>query len=186
MTTKPTYRALRLTGPQVLAALRGEEVQVRVPVTRATSTVLGYDTGKDARVLWGHLYRWHLARVDGPGESIAGREDTQYLHVPAWNPLDGPAPPGDPECWYRVRPRVEPGQRFWVQEAWCLPDPTDRRTICYRASDHPVTTGEPWRPSTQMSRWASRLTLELADVRVEQVDGTWVWVGTFKRSAGSK
>ncbi len=62
-----------------------------------------------------------------------------------------------------------PGDRLWVWEAWCLPDPTDKRTICYRASGDPVTTGAKWKPSIHMPGWASRITLEIVSVRVERL-----------------
>lgn len=61
------------------------------------------------------------------------------------------------------------GERLWVKETWCLPNPTDRRTICYKASDDPVTTGEPWKSCRFMPRWASRITLEITSLRVERV-----------------
>jgi len=68
-----------------------------------------------------------------------------------------------------------PGDRLWVREAWAQypieinPEPCD---AWYKASDrHPPTTERPnhWRPSIHMPRWASRLTLEVTDVRVQRV-----------------
>jgi len=66
-------------------------------------------------------------------------------------------------------PYGQPGDRLWVRETWALPDPTDQRTICYRASGHPITTGARWRPSIHMPRWACRLVLEVTAIRVELV-----------------
>jgi hypothetical protein len=66
-------------------------------------------------------------------------------------------------------PYGRPGDRLWVKEVWTLPDPTDPRTVCYRASDDPVTTGVPWRSPLFMPRAASRITLEVTAVRVERV-----------------
>lgn len=78
-------------------------------------------------------------------------------------------------------PYGQPGDRLWVRETWRemgsiqLSDGTipkaeqlnaDNRHVVYAAS-------EPWegpfRPSIHMPRWASRITLEVADVRVERL-----------------
>lgn len=58
--------------------------------------------------------------------------------------------------------------------------------FAYRADDYWAELSSEdidfsWRPSTQMPRWASRITLEVMDVRVEHEDsGKWVWVVEFK------
>lgn len=84
---------------------------------------------------------------------------------------------GPGACWQDLSegtpcPYGEPGDRLWVRETWRERDPDqDGRTLDYRADHEP---GEdpcvvPWRPSIHMPRWASRITLELIDVRVERL-----------------
>lgn len=86
-----------------------------------------------------------------------------------------------------------PGDRLYVREAWAvvpsLPGSAPRGTahggddhgaprhihagdgsgITYRASWNGNPSGFRWRPSIHLPRWASRLTLEITDVRVERV-----------------
>lgn len=79
------------------------------------------------------------------------------------------------------------GQRLWVRETFrCNGWATDVATIFYRANERnsytemceqfPVDGNKPlpvdgkWRPSIHMPRWASRITLEITDVRVEQLN----------------
>lgn len=67
-----------------------------------------------------------------------------------------------------------PGDRLWVRETWALerdgtgcPDDTG---ILYRATDpgwDDEDTGLRWRPSIHMPRTASRILLEVTDVRVQ-------------------
>ena len=64
-----------------------------------------------------------------------------------------------------------PGTRLWVRETWQC-DPVNHRTLCYRATGHGSDCKIPthlWRPSIHMPRWASRITLEVAAVRVERL-----------------
>lgn len=87
------------------------------------------------------------------------------------------------------------GDRLWVRETWNLfdpdadPDIKDRLgprapyqgisgtrpifwTACYRADgelSHPEHGEARWRPSIHMPRWASRITLEITNVRAERL-----------------
>ena len=66
------------------------------------------------------------------------------------------------------------GDTLWVRETWCprsnglLRMETIQRPF-YRASADAKPTFWPWRPSIHMPRWASRITLEILDVRVERI-----------------
>jgi len=71
-------------------------------------------------------------------------------------------------------PYGQPGDRLWVRETW-MPF-TEAGVLLheaiYKATDKPESDeGAPlrWRPSIFMPRWASRITLEIIDVRVERV-----------------
>jgi hypothetical protein len=82
-------------------------------------------------------------------------------------------------------PYGEPGDVLWVRETWAKEDcGDDGARVVYRADRaarwHDDADGElfyldsnyepsRWRPSSHMPRWASRLTLEVTDVRVERL-----------------
>ena len=68
------------------------------------------------------------------------------------------------------------GDRLYVREAWAAPHAYDHlppRLIPQDARIHYAATedrgGLLWRPSIHMPRWASRITLEITDVRVERL-----------------
>lgn len=73
------------------------------------------------------------------------------------------------------------GDRLWVRETWAHDDPNCQSARCgnvdhiwYRASEAPIVADSfagsaSWRPSIHMPRWASRITLEIVNVRVERV-----------------
>ena len=97
------------------------------------------------------------------------------LPGPAWN--DGFV---DVRC-----PYGRPGDRLWVKESYRLPAGVDSlrpgmvwegATVWHEATDGVSPTGCPGgpgklRPSIFMRRWMSRITLEIAGVRVERVQG---------------
>ena len=61
---------------------------------------------------------------------------------------------------------AQPGDLLWVRECWAQHE----SITIYRANEAELLPSwEKWRPSIHMPRWASRLTLRVADVRVERV-----------------
>jgi hypothetical protein len=81
-----------------------------------------------------------------------------------------------------VSPYGEPGDRLWVKETWArrldeddvTPAKLDGQWAWYWADPQTCNTGcagaaGKRRPSIFMPRWASRITLEIADVRVQRI-----------------
>lgn len=74
-------------------------------------------------------------------------------------------------------PYGQPGDRLWVREAYFgnhfdhPKEPVDERELHYRADGYEEFEGERirWRPGIHMPRWASRITLEVTNVRVERL-----------------
>jgi len=65
------------------------------------------------------------------------------------------------ECPFGV-----PGDRLWVQEAWAM----GGNGPYYKADvTNPGGVRYAWTPSTDMPRWASRITLEITDVRCQRL-----------------
>ncbi|HHC2778780.1 hypothetical protein [Klebsiella pneumoniae] len=85
-----------------------------------------------------------------------------------------------------ICPHGKPGDRIWVRETFCPVDDTQyggEKWVDYRAtpryeSSHPAgwdsapndAEALKWRPSIHMPRWASRILLEITDVRVERLN----------------
>lgn len=170
-------RAIRLPGPEVRAVLDGSKTQFREVVKPQP------DQKK-------HEYISHSEFDPKITEYVIAGSCGFYYERPIKSP-------------YHV------GQKLWVQETWRVLVPVthndESKTVAanwlptehvpfphggindillYRAEGEVYTRDGkaiPWRSSTQMPRWASRITLEVTDVRVEQDDtGEWAWVGTFK------
>ena len=64
-------------------------------------------------------------------------------------------------CPYQV------GQKLWVRETYCI-DCGDPQPYYKANEEHPEIFPK-WKPSIFMPRWASRITLEITDVRVEKL-----------------
>ncbi|HCB0645439.1 TPA: hypothetical protein MYL57_005537 [Klebsiella variicola subsp. variicola] len=85
-----------------------------------------------------------------------------------------------------ICPHGKPGDRIWVRETFCPVDDTQyggEKWVDYRATpryeaSHPAgwdsapndAEALKWRPSIHMPRWASRILLEITDVRVERLN----------------
>ncbi|MBZ6730247.1 morphogenetic protein [Klebsiella grimontii] len=66
----------------------------------------------------------------------------------------------------------KPGHRIWVRETW-TPESIDAEDGSYSPDYRATANGQPldgrWTPAIHMPRWASRITLEITDVRVERL-----------------
>ncbi|AGR58162.1 Phage-related protein [Salmonella bongori N268-08] len=92
----------------------------------------------------------------------------------------------DDACGIKARskpflcPYGEVGDRIWVRETWAEAGASAPELKLYRANypDHvpshyenvPPVGEIRWTPSIHMPRWASRITLEITDVRVERLN----------------
>ena len=65
-------------------------------------------------------------------------------------------------------PYGHPGDRLWVRETHIITE-EPRCPVVYKADTEVTIPPEVWRPSIHMPRWASRITLEITDVRVERL-----------------
>lgn len=90
---------------------------------------------------------------------------------------------GEPATPFIECPYGEPGDRLWVKETHAFYSlqyhelgkwhPTDRDVCCHYREGCPMELSdciEKWRPSIFMPRWASRLTLEITDIRIERLN----------------
>lgn len=161
-------RPIIFSAPMVRAILAGTKTQTR-RIVRDYSPGAGGDS-PTWRLL--HDGRWYPIVEDGtPHSSVRG---------------------GGARCPYGA-----PGDRLWVRETWQAirvsidPEtgygddvraadkiPSDSQHgywgVAYAATDpqaneHRDDRGFVWRPGIHMPRWASRITLEITDVRVERL-----------------
>lgn len=107
------------------------------------------------------------------GQASLNRSMTKPVFYAAW---DERAPDGSTMC---ACPYGVPGDQLWVREShWFFQDEHDPVTgysppvmttddVEYRADGESKRHG--WRPSIHMPRWASRITLEITEVRVERL-----------------
>lgn len=148
--TKITERGMIFNGEMVRAILDGRKTQTRRPI------------------------KWKQTRFTEIGEREDGSkwpwsEDAEHA-CDFWHPC----------------PFGAVGDRIWVREAFRVHSrATDVATVVYKASERnswteqthrvPVAvcnkpaTPEKWTPSLHMPRWASRILLEITNVRVERL-----------------
>lgn len=119
--------------------------------------------------------------------AILGGAKTQTRRVmkPQPRPTDGwdwswPLPgrnitAGTMNCWrddqkptlFPYCPYGRPGDRLWVKETWAQVSTGEgTHSLVYRADSEAQVR---WRSSIFMPRWASRISLELTDIRVERL-----------------
>lgn len=143
-------RPILFSAPMVRAILEGRKTvtrrEVKLPRARDSFVLIDHGNG------W-----WPYQSDDGENELCADGNEHPYT------------------C-----PYGQPGDRLWVREAWrkieSAPvgwDEQGESEIDYRATPRGQLggCGERWRPSIHMHRWASRILLEVTDVRVERLQG---------------
>lgn len=73
------------------------------------------------------------------------------------------------------------GGRLWIHHGYVLEAPGYPFGLDRLCTFGIGKYGGKWRSARSMPRWASRLTVTIAAVRVEHVEGEWVWVVELKR-----
>lgn len=138
-------RPILFSAPMVRAILAGTKTQTR-RVVRGPIEYLGPSGGQDDLSSWG----WFFDGEEQHGYMVLARGmnerfDNGCISIP---------------CPYGV-----PGDRLWVRETWRGEGPG---SVKYRADGDDVGSLK-WRPSIFMPRWASRIDLEVTEVRVQRV-----------------
>ncbi|NUT73570.1 hypothetical protein HNO86_00795 [Pseudomonas sp. C1C7] len=149
---QPKERPILFSAPMVRAILEGRKTVTRRPVKAAKAHADGF-------LMLDHGKGWRPYNMFGDSEV-----DSEGMEYPI-------------AC-----PYGKSGDRLWVRETCFINDfreaavPVDERAECeiiYRADGIPDWEGEEvlisWRPSIHMPRWASRILLEITDVRVERL-----------------
>jgi hypothetical protein len=133
-----------------------------------------------------------LKQATGPSLSVDMSDDEPGVAELSWLWGDGPGYDVNETIKRVACPYGRPGDRLWVRETW-MPDPPRDGTwphvafdgckprdmslipegyrkaehCLYRADGHAGLHG--WTPAIHMFRWASRITLEVTDVRIERL-----------------
>ncbi|MBH3412857.1 hypothetical protein I5P85_18820 [Pseudomonas putida] len=170
MISVPRERPILFSGPMVRAILQGRKTVTRRPVKGDQVPRLEYLENPEPWVAVGQHHPRYGFVVYGKTEEECAAKVGEL----------GACPYG------------KAGDRLWVRETW-LEDPEDDGTWAYSQymgckgsplSDIPKRFQNPdhcifragwngsglrWRPSIHMPRWASRILLEITDVRVERL-----------------
>ncbi len=202
-------RPILFKGEMVRAILEGRKTQTRRPIKGFLKINLPRDVKSEIPI----------------GPVAYTKAGNHLIHMNPHGAVSVPTPGGilgiKPGEYEWVNPYGQPGDRLWVREAFGIIPKTSH---CYDLELYPLCwqTSSPhnnhdaavyrcgwdrcaswtWKPSIHMPRWASRITLEITNVRVERIQGItpidtcygpgswgrndWVWVVEFKKVEGVK
>lgn len=153
-------RPILFTGAMVRAIIAGHKTQTRRVVNPRNS---GWYDGGMHPCAWSCL---DLSTLSVKSEPAAGDGDRQVLcRVETRTPARFP---GTGRLWSKH----QVGERLWVREKWArvnVAQFTGEPQYVYPVCDTLTDYGGPWKPSIHMPRAASRITLEISDVRVERL-----------------
>lgn len=134
-------RPIIFSVPMVRALLEGRKTQTRRLMKLPDRSAYGG--------------QWETGTVGGGG-AVDGQGRPFPPHVCFWHSATGEV----------GVPRWKVGDRLWVREGW---KPLGAGTVWYRADGERAGEAGQWRPSIHMPRWASRLTLQVTEVRLEHL-----------------
>lgn len=160
---EPREKPILFSGPMVRAILAGRKsVTRRVVKPQPPGLAEGYAWSVESDC---GLFSWFAERWHDP----VGFDEQGGMETSHWNTLS---------C-----PYGQPGDRLWVREVWRVRRGSWCGDLVYRAdaTTRPLEFAEAteidakhfdstaWRSPIYMPRWASRITLEITEVRVERV-----------------
>lgn len=173
--TAPKERPILFSGPMVRSILAGEKTQTRRVVKQARGRVWPYGDGEWATYGEEVHVDVFACPYGKPGDRLWVRETWAEHHPVGIQPgrfsMAGRAGiPGPPRVAYRVIYRAD-GDPIRVWHCGGFPYRTVDGPSDEIDARHPSVCSEfpGWRPSIHMPRWASRILLEVTDVRVERV-----------------
>lgn len=166
-------RPILMSAPMVRAILDGRKTQIRRPLKHQPPDCAGVWSfvACSTNPKWRDTFCYSWPDANGKSFSVRGRESC--MHIP-------------PPCFT--------GDRLWVRETWSETVHADNvPVVAYRAggciavgrdmceapdylihdfawTNTPESDARGWRPSVHMPRWASRITLEITNVRVERLN----------------
>jgi hypothetical protein len=152
-------RPILFSGPMVRAIIEGRKTQTRrilKPAFEKTAPVVnlkehGCNDPKEYSGDYNDPYSW----------GYPGAEDGADMSIGGWLGLNPYGMPSEKDQFGVY------GSRLWVRETFLE---QHKRGFFYKATDeNPLPQLYHWRPSIHMPRRASRITLEITDVRVERV-----------------
>ncbi len=157
-------KPILFTDEMVRAVLDGRKTKTRRPLKPQPDSV------HDGAPYWNIWKRGNLAPLKCPfgkvGDRLWVRETFCLEHQVE---KDQPPPFGDsrPIRWEFAGMESDPegADSMWLQPHYRATDPTPE--LDYEDSDGDPTVR--WKPSLHMPRWASRITLEITEIRVERV-----------------
>lgn len=155
-------RGMIFNGEMVRALLDGSKTQTRRPVGENLKDIfdwLGGDASEDEEI-FSEISICSVSDIDRLNEETG--KTYKYSGMLACNAEY-------PEEGYEeiTCPFGQIGDRIWVRETFASIF-KDEGPVCYRATDSSMHSGA-WKPSIHMPRWASRITLEITDIRVERI-----------------
>jgi len=160
-------RSIIFSTEMVKAILGGRKTQTRRVVSKYNSHIGEGGDWNKLNFYGEQIYQLNKkykaeTYIDSGFPDYNGRKNYQYLHVPYNFIEDG--------IINRVYSNIVPGQHLWVKERYSKCYNTHGKLeAIYYADDVGLLPGQKWYPSIFMPRWASRINLEVTQVRVQRV-----------------